>query len=75
MFENVRELSGNISGEVKELEFEITDIMIPRNYHIEMRNRAISIYPEKRKDLKINKQYGIRRKRLKKERALRFIEG
>jgi len=34
----------------------------------------MSIDPEKRKELKINKSlYGISRKRLKKERELKFI--
>jgi CRISPR-associated protein Cas1 len=55
MFENVRGLSRYISGKVKELEFRIPEIMISRNDDIEMRNKVMSINPEKRKELKINK--------------------
>ena len=55
MFENIRELSRYISGKVKSLEFKIPDITISRNDDINMRNRIMSIDPEKRKELKINK--------------------
>jgi CRISPR-associated protein Cas1 len=55
MFENVRELGKYISGKVKELEFKIPDIEISRNDDIEFRNKILSIDPEARKALKMNK--------------------
>ena len=55
MIENVRELSRYISGKAKILEFKIPDITISRNDTIDMRNKIMSIDPEKRKALKINK--------------------
>ena len=55
MFENVRELSRYISGKIKTLDFKIPDIEISRNDTIDLRNKIMSIDPEKRKALKINK--------------------
>ena len=55
MFENVRELNRYISGKVKTLEFKIPDIEISRNNTIDVQNKIMSIDPEKRKALKINK--------------------
>ena len=55
MFENVRELSRYISGKAKTLEFKIPDIKISRNDTIGVQNQIMSIDPEKRKALKINK--------------------
>ncbi len=55
MFENVRELSRYISGTAKTLEFKIPDILISRNDTIDVQNKIMSIDPEKRKALKINK--------------------
>ena len=55
MFENVRELSRYISGKIKTLDFNIPDIEISRNDTINIKNKIISIDPEKRKALKINK--------------------
>ena len=55
MFENVRELNRYISGKTKSLEFKIPDIAISRNDTIDIKNRIMSIDPEKRKALKINK--------------------
>ena len=55
MFENVRELSRYISGKTKALDFKIPDIEISRNDTIDVKNRIMSIDPEKRKALKINK--------------------
>ena len=67
MFENVRELS-RISGKVKELEFRIPYIAMSRNADIEMRNKIMSINPEKRKALKINKStLRYEQKRIKEE--------
>jgi CRISPR-associated protein Cas1 len=55
MFENIRELSRYLSGKTRSLDFMILDITIPRNDDTEMRNKVMSIDPEKRKELKINK--------------------
>ena len=55
MLENIRELSRYVSGKIKTLEFRIPDIEISRNDTIDIRNKIMSIDPEKRKELKINK--------------------
>jgi CRISPR-associated protein Cas1 len=55
MFENIRELSKYIMGNVKPLEFRIPDIEIKRNDNSQIRDKIMSIDPEKRKELKINK--------------------
>ena len=55
MLENVRELSRYISGKIKTLEFKIPDMEISRNDTIDVQNKIMSIDPEKRKALKINK--------------------
>ena len=69
MFENVRGLSRYISGKAKTLEFRIPDITISRNDTVDIRNKILSIDPEKRKALKINKStLWYDRKRLKRER-------
>jgi len=55
MFENIREFSRYITGNSKSLEFTIPDIEIKRNDNSKVRERTMSIDPEKRKELKINK--------------------
>jgi len=55
MFENIRELSKYIMGNVKQLEFTIPYIEIKRNDNSQVRDKIMSIDPEKRKELKINK--------------------
>jgi len=55
MFENIRELSKYITGNSKQLEFSIPDIAIKRNDNSQIRDKIVSIDPEKRKELKINK--------------------
>jgi len=55
MFENIRELSRYVIGNSKSLEFAIPDIAIKRNDNSEIRDKIMSINPEKRKELKINK--------------------
>jgi len=55
MFENIRELSRYITGNSKSLEFTISEIEIKRNDNFQIRERIMSIDPEKRKELKINK--------------------
>ena len=54
IFENVRELSRYILGKTKTLEFKIPDIAISRNDTIDVKNKIMSIDPEKGKALKIN---------------------
>ena len=55
MFENIRELSKYVLGKAMEMKFNIPNINIERNDNTEMRNEIVSIDPEKRKELKINK--------------------
>jgi len=55
MFENIRELSKYITGNSKPLEFSIPEIEIKRNDNSQVRDNIISINPEKKKELKINK--------------------
>jgi CRISPR-associated protein Cas1 len=55
MFKNIRELSRYIMGDSKKLEFIIPDIEIKRNDNFQVRNKIMSIDPEKRKELKISK--------------------
>jgi len=55
MFENIRELSRYVIGNSKSLEFTIPDIEIKRNDNSQVRDKIMSINPEKRKELKINK--------------------
>jgi len=55
LFENIRELSKHTTGNSKSLEFTIPDIEIKRNDNSHIRDKIISINPEKRKELKINK--------------------
>jgi CRISPR-associated protein Cas1 len=55
MFENIREFSRYIMGNSKHLEFSIPEIEIKRNDNSQIRERIMSIDPEKRRELKINK--------------------
>ena len=55
LYENVRILSDYISGKSKKLEFNIPEIRIERVDNKEVRSRIISIDPQKRKELGINK--------------------
>ena len=55
MFENIRELSRYIMGKTKSLEFRTPDLTIKRNDNSQIRDKIMSIDPEKRKELKINK--------------------
>jgi len=55
MFENIREFSRYIVGNSKQLEFSIPNTEIKRNDSSQIRDRIMSIDPEKRKELKINK--------------------
>jgi len=55
MFENIREFSRYIMDNSKQLKFTIPDIEIKRNDSSQIRDKIVSIDPEKRKELKINK--------------------
>ncbi|MGC8579766.1 MAG: CRISPR-associated endonuclease Cas1 [bacterium] len=73
MFENIRELSRYISGKFNELVFKIPDIVISRNDDIKIRNRIMSIDPEKRKDLKINKStLWYQQKKIKEGKSIKL---
>jgi len=72
MFENIRELSKYITGNSKNLEFTIPDIAIKRNDNSQVREMIISIDPEKRKELKINKStLWYQQKKIKKGKTLK----
>jgi len=49
MFENIREVSRYIIGNSKQLEFSIPNIKIKRNDNSQIRDKIMSIDPEKRK--------------------------
>jgi len=73
MFENIRELSKYITGNSKSLEFTISDIEIKRNDNSQIRERIISIDPEKRKELKINKStLWYQQKKIKKRKTIKI---
>ena len=55
MFENIRELIRYVMENNKHLEFTIPDIAIKRNDNSQVKDKILSIDPEKRKELKINK--------------------
>ena len=75
MFENVRELSRYISGKVKTLEFKIPDIAISRNDTMDMRNKILSLDPQKRKELKINKStLCYQQKKMKEDKAIKLYK-
>ena len=57
MFENVRELSRYISNKTKTIEFKIPDITVSRNDTVDIRNKILSIAPEKRKSLEDKQIY------------------
>jgi len=72
MFENIRELSRYIMGNSKHLEFAIPDIEIKRNDNSQVRDKIMSIDPEKRKELKINKStLWYQQKKIKEGKTLK----
>ena len=73
MFENIRELSRYIIGNSRNLEFTIPDIELKRNDNSQVRNKIMSIDPEKRKELKINKStLWYQQKKIKEGKALKI---
>ena len=72
MFENIRELSKYITGNSKHLEFTIPEIEIKRNHNSQIRDKIMSIDPEKRKELKINKSIlWYQQKKIKEGKTLK----
>jgi len=73
MFENIRKLSKYIMGNVKQLEFRIPNITIKRNDNSQIRDKIMSIDPEKRKELKINKStLWYQKKKIKEGEKIKF---
>jgi len=74
MFENIRELSRYIMDNSESLEFTIPDMEIKRNDNSQIRERIMSIDPEKRKEFKINKStLWYQQKKIKEKDFLRGI--
>jgi len=72
MFENIREFSRYIVGNSKQLEFSIPDTEIKRNDNSQVRERIMSIDPEKRKELKISKStLWYQQKKIKEGKTLK----
>jgi len=73
MFENIRELGRYIIGNSKQFEFAIPDIEIKRNDTSQIRDKIMSIDPEKRKKLKINKStLWYQQKKIKEGKNIRI---
>jgi len=74
MFENIREVSRYIIGNSKQLEFSIPNIKIKRNDNSQIRDKIMSIDPEKRKELKINKStLWYQQKKIKEAMTIRVL--
>ena len=72
MFENIRELSKYITGNSKNLEFTIPERAVKRNDNTKIREMIMSINPEKRKELKINKStLWYQQKKIKEGKTLK----
>jgi len=73
MFENIRKLSKYITGNSKSLEFTIPDIEIKRNDNSQIRDKIMSIDPEKKKKLKINKStLWYQQKKIKEGKSIKI---
>jgi len=67
------ELSKYITGNSKSLKFSIPDIEIKRNDNSQIRERIMSIDPEKRKELKLNKStLWYQQKKIKEEGTIKL---
>jgi len=67
-----REFSRYIMGNIKHLEFSIPEIEIKRNDNSQVRDKIMSIDPEKRKELKINKStLWYQQKKIKEGKTLK----
>jgi len=66
-------LSRYITGNSKSLEFTIPDIEIKRNDNSQVRDKIMSIDPEKRKELKINKStLWYQQKKIKEGKSIKI---
>ena len=66
-------MSRYITGNSKNLEFTIPDIEIKRNDNSQIRDKIMSINPEKRKELKINKStLWYQQKKIKEEGTIKL---
>ena len=75
LFENIREFSKYITGNSKSLEFTISDIEIKRNDNSQVRDKIMSIDPDKRKDLKINKStLWYQQKKIKEGKSIKIYK-
>jgi CRISPR-associated protein Cas1 len=75
LLENVRNLAKSIETDNDYLEFEIPDIKIDRNDNTELRNQIMSITPEERKRLGINKStLWYRQKAIKEGKKIKIYE-
>ena len=73
IFENIRELTRFIMENSKQLEFSIPDIEIKRNDNSQVRDKIVSIEPDKRKELKINKStLWYQQKKIKEGKTLKI---
>ena len=73
MFENIREFSRYIMDNSKQLKFTIPDIEIKRNDNSQIRDKIVSIDPEKRKEFKINKStLWYQQKRIKEGKSIKI---
>ena len=73
MPENIRELSRYITENIKNLEFSVTGILIERNDNSQIRDKIMSIDPEKRKELKKNKSnLWYQQKRIKEGKSIKI---
>ena len=65
-------MSRYITGNSKQLEFSIPDIKIKRNDNPQIRGKIMSIDPEKRKELKINRStLWYQQKKIKEGKTLK----
>jgi len=68
-------LSRYITGNSKQLEFSIPDIEIKRNDNSQIRDKIMSIDPDKRKDLKINKStLWYQQKKIKEGKSIKIYK-
>ncbi|MDG7044432.1 MAG: hypothetical protein JRN19_06755 [Nitrososphaerota archaeon] len=75
LYENVRILSNYISGKSKALDFNIPEIRIDRVDDKELRTKIMSISPEKRKELKINKStLWYQQKKIKEGKSIKMYK-
>jgi len=72
MFENIRELSRYVMNNSKQLKLTIPKIEVKRNDNSQVRDKIISIDPEKRKELKINKlTFWYQQKKIKEGKTIK----